>query len=317
MIEVYYKHHLRKKVASFNELDDNLQDILNVRVIDYTESELAEIAEIFSLNLNPLNRREDIEISSHYIELPDQLSLNFSIPSYSTETSLNEQDIHIIIKEGRFFVFLPAGVEGTVNLLTKFRYDFDSIKFNTYQELFVFQMGVIADYYADIVESISKKIKGLFYQALNPQQFHEKDLDQLTEINFSNFLLRESVSEFQRIILLLRKRFADDPYVIDHLSIEIDDLYVVSEHIQYNFDRISDLKTNINSKIELEQNRIFKVLTIITVCISLPTLIAGVYGMNFDSLPGLHWSYGYLTVLMVIILSFLLPLLFFKGKKWF
>jgi magnesium transporter len=51
-------------------------------------------------------------------------------------------------------------------------------------------------------------------------------------------------------------------------------------------------RDNINSKIDLEQNKIFRTLTIITVCISLPTL-AGIYGMNFKKMPELDWDFGY------------------------
>jgi magnesium transporter len=58
-------------------------------------------------------------------------------------------------------------------------------------------------------------------------------------------------------------------------------------------------------------------LTIITVCISLPTLIAGIYGMNFKNMPELTASYGYPLALLGIVLSFVLPLLYFKMKKWF
>jgi magnesium transporter len=49
-------------------------------------------------------------------------------------------------------------------------------------------------------------------------------------------------------------------------------------------------RDNINSKIDLEQNKIFRTLTIITVCISLPAL-AGIYGMNFKNMPELEWDY--------------------------
>lgn len=101
------------------------------------------------------------------------------------------------------------------------------------------------------------------------------------------------------------------------VSEEIDDLAVIEDYLQYNFNRLDDLNGNINSKIELEQNNIFKILTIITVCISLPTLIAGVYGMNFKHMPELSWPFGYPIIVMILIISFIVPLIYFKRKKWF
>jgi magnesium transporter len=139
----------------------------------------------------------------------------------------------------------------------------------------------------------------------------------LTELNFSNLLVRESLSEYMRILILLKRNQVYRDIVGQEISLELADLKVVSEHIQYNFDRLDDLKENINSKIELEQNRIFKILTMITVCISLPTLIAGIYGMNFVYMPELNWAFGYPLVLILLVISFILPLIYFRGKKWF
>jgi magnesium transporter len=93
-------------------------------------------------------------------------------------------------------------------------------------------------------------------------------------------------------------------------------LSVISDHIQFNFDRLDDLKENINSKIELQQNNIFRTLTIITVCISLPTLIDGIYGMNFTNIPELAWRFGYPAAIGLMLISFIITIAYFKMKKW-
>ncbi len=89
-----------------------------------------------------------------------------------------------------------------------------------------------------------------------------------------------------------------------------------SLYIQFNFDRLDDLKDNMNNKIDLEQNHIFKILTVITMCIALPTLVAGIYGMNFEVMPELKWAYGYPAAIVAMILSVICPYLYFKKKKW-
>jgi magnesium transporter len=68
--------------------------------------------------------------------------------------------------------------------------------------------------------------------------------------------------------------------------------------------------------ISVEQNDIFKVLTIVSVIGIPPTLIASMYGMNFKSIPEYDWTYGYLYVLTLIALSALVPLVWFKWRKW-
>jgi magnesium transporter len=317
MIEIYYKNNEIRKYKSIDEIEYLPGNIFSIRFIDFLNSDLELISEKFDLDLTSFSKKEDIEISSHYIESPDQLSLNFTIPSYSSSNFFEEKDIYILIKNEIVFTFLSPDIEESLNQLTQSIYNFENTKIETYHQIFLFQIGVISDYYADIVELISKKIRELFQNILKTKQFKEKDLDYIAELRFNNLLIRESLSEFQRILLLLKKSFKKKDNTFIKISEELDDLTVIADYLQYNFNRLDDLNGNINSKIELEQNKIFKILTIITVCISLPTLIAGVYGMNFKHMPELEWGFGYPFTVLVLILSFIIPLIYFKRKKWF
>lgn len=317
MIEIYYKNNDLIKYRSIDEIEYLPANIFSIRFIGFLNSDLEAISQKFDLDLSSFSRKEDIEISSHYIESADQLSLNFTIPNYSTNSSFEEKDIYILIRNGIVFTFLSPDIEDSLNKLTQFIYSFEHTNFDSYHELFLFQIGVISDYYADIVELISKKIKDLFQKTLKSKQFKESDLDYIAELRYNNLLIRESLSEFQRILLLLKKSDKNEENSSSNINEEIDDLYVIADYLQYNFNRLDDLNGNINSKIELEQNNIFKILTIITVCISLPTLIVGIYGMNFRHMPELDWIHGYPIIVLVLLLSFIIPLIYFKKKKWF
>jgi len=317
MIEIYFKNNDILKYKSIDEIEYLPNDIFSIRFVDFVNSDLDLISEKFDLDLTSFSKKEDIEISSHYIESPDQLSLNFTIPSYSLNNFFEEKDIYILIKNEIVFTFLSSEIEENLNQLTQFIYNFENTKFDSYHQLFIFQIGVISDYYADIVELISKKIRDLFQNTLKSKQFKESDLDYIAELRFNNLLVRESLSEFQRILLLFKKSYKNKDNTFIKISEELEDLTVIADYLQYNFNRLDDLNGNINSKIELEQNKIFKILTMITVCISLPTLIVGVYGMNFIYMPELKWVLGYPIIVLVLILSFIFPLIYFKRKKWF
>ena len=67
--------------------------------------------------------------------------------------------------------------------------------------------------------------------------------------------------------------------------------------------------------ISTEQNDIFEVLTIVSVVGIPPTLVAGVYGMNFQ-IPEYHWRYGYAWGLFMIFLSTTLPVTWFTWRGW-
>jgi magnesium transporter len=68
--------------------------------------------------------------------------------------------------------------------------------------------------------------------------------------------------------------------------------------------------------INVAQNDLFKVLTIVSVVGIPPTLIASMYGMNFRHMPELDWAYGYPYAIALIVISTLLPLVWFKWRRW-
>ena len=68
--------------------------------------------------------------------------------------------------------------------------------------------------------------------------------------------------------------------------------------------------------ISTEQNDLFKVLTVVSVIGIPPTLVAGIYGMNFKVMPELNWEWGYPFGLAVIVLSAILPYALCKWRGW-
>jgi magnesium transporter len=91
---------------------------------------------------------------------------------------------------------------------------------------------------------------------------------------------------------------------------------------------LSDYETRLSDKIQLlldailgainiQQNDLFKVLTIVSVVGVPPTILVGVWGMNFKMMPELNWSFGYPLAWLAIIASGALPLLWFKRRGWF
>jgi magnesium transporter len=69
--------------------------------------------------------------------------------------------------------------------------------------------------------------------------------------------------------------------------------------------------------INIEQNNIIKVLTVVSVVGVPPTLVASMYGMNFHNMPELDWAWGYPYGLTLIALSAILPVAWFKWRGWF
>ncbi len=91
----------------------------------------------------------------------------------------------------------------------------------------------------------------------------------------------------------------------------LDDYEVhLSDKVQFLLDAMVGL-------IGIAQNDIFKILTIVSIVGIPPTLIAGIYGMNFKGMPEYDWTFGYPYGLAMIALSGILPLVWFKWRGWF
>jgi len=81
-------------------------------------------------------------------------------------------------------------------------------------------------------------------------------------------------------------------------------------------DYTMQLRDLYKAQIDVKQNRIMTVLTVVTTIFMPLTLIAGWYGMNFRFMPELEWKWSYPVVIGVCVLIAVGSLLFFKKKKW-
>jgi len=94
------------------------------------------------------------------------------------------------------------------------------------------------------------------------------------------------------------------------------DLNSLSDHASFLSNKINFLLDATLGMINIEQNAIIKIFSVAAVVFLPPTLIASIYGMNFDFIPELHWAVGYPLALVLMVLSALLPYLFFKRRGW-
>jgi magnesium transporter len=97
------------------------------------------------------------------------------------------------------------------------------------------------------------------------------------------------------------------------VSSDIASLVSFAEGLVSRVQLLQDAATGI---ISIDQNDVIKVLTIASVVGIPPVLIAGIYGMNFKNMPEYDWTWGYPFALALIIVTSLLPLIWFKWKDW-
>ena len=94
------------------------------------------------------------------------------------------------------------------------------------------------------------------------------------------------------------------------------DATALSDHASYLTNKINFLLDATLGLINLEQNQIIKLFSIAAVVLLPPTLVATVYGMNFKSMPELDWSFGYPSALSLMVLTAVIPFLWFRRRGW-
>lgn len=130
--------------------------------------------------------------------------------------------------------------------------------------------------------------------------------------------VRESLVSLQRTVSFLNDartaRFSPESRV--ELAAARTDIQALSEHSYFLADKITFLLDATLGVINIEQNDIIRIFSIAAVMFMPPTLVASVYGMNFKHMPELSWQWGYEYGVLIILLSALVPFLFFKKKGW-
>jgi len=105
----------------------------------------------------------------------------------------------------------------------------------------------------------------------------------------------------------------DNAARLQAVSSDVASLVQFSEGLVNRVQLLQDAATGI---INIDQNDVMKVLTIASVVGIPPVLVAGIYGMNFKYMPEYNWAWGYEYGLGLIVITALLPLLWFKWKDW-
>jgi len=95
-----------------------------------------------------------------------------------------------------------------------------------------------------------------------------------------------------------------------------DDINGVKEHAVFEHDSVRYLQNAVLTSLNMKQNEIVKVFTIITAVFLPPTLIASIYGMNFSVMPELSWEYGFPATILLTLFAAVLPLFYIKLRGW-
>jgi magnesium transporter len=150
----------------------------------------------------------------------------------------------------------------------------------------------------------------------------EELLSKVGEEGDFNSRMRESLVSIGRMVAFIQtildqmKQNRDIKETRARVKILQRDIQSLADHSSFMSSKIGFLLDAVLGMISIEQNGIIKIFSVAAVVFLPPTLVASVYGMNFDSMPEVKWDYGYPFAVGLMVLSAILPFLYFKRKGW-
>ncbi|MEJ1969832.1 MAG: magnesium transporter CorA family protein [Rhizomicrobium sp.] len=293
---------------------------------DPTPEEIAQACEDCKLTIPTREELDEIESSSRLQADGEKLTLSLPLTPYHPDSDP---------------VSAPIGFVLTPKILATVRFDelhtFHKVgeqishDRNTYTSAQIFAMLVdsIIDYSADKLEHIQADMrtvsKAVFHRGKIERRNIAREGRKLRDTVVKLGDTGERLSELRETLLALQRTL---PFVVDRGGKWIgDDVAAQLKTASMDIQSLNDFETHLTDKVQFlldatlgfintEQNDIFKVLTIASIVGIPPTFVVGLYGMNFQNQPEFHWAWGYEWGWLMIIVSVIVPVAWFKWRGW-
>ena len=183
--------------------------------------------------------------------------------------------------------------------------------------IFVDIMERRVDLDADIVELISKDVSRFSRRISQNEDVNEDFLLDINQLQQNAMNVRENMVDKQRLITSMFKSrsFSKDAELLNQLTIILQDINSLTNHISFTFERLEYMQETVIGIINLDQNRIMKVFTFVSILLMPATLVASFYGMNVH-LPMSEWRWAWAVLLAVMVLLMVGMIWYvFKHKK--
>ena len=312
-IKIFYKDKEKIKVArtisALKELDK--KDIVWIDLLDVSDKTEDTLEGFLKIDIQEDEEMEEIEFSSRYIQTDDSIvaNSNFLKPNFEIEP------VNFIVKNSILVSIRDTELESFNETVKKMFVN--TRNFPSGYHVLVALMETRVEKDADMIEDTTDMITDLSLKiTANNDHLDENLLVQIKDLQEKVTIIRQNILDKQRVISNLLKCDFIPEELGPRLSMVIKDINSLFDYTRFGFDRLDYLQDTFLGLVNIEQNKIIKIFTVINIIFLPPTLIGSLYGMNFDFMPELHWQFGYAFAIGLMIFSVILILLIFKLKKW-
>ncbi|MBQ7222929.1 MAG: magnesium and cobalt transport protein CorA [Bacteroidales bacterium] len=288
-----------------------LDDVLWLDLFDPSGDEKRAVEAFLDTTLQSRAQAEEIESSSRYSENENSIFINTNFLMPSPENYSMESVSFILTK----------------NVITSVRQvplrSFTDIQrrivsgHRVYPTGFHVMAGILenrVDLDADMIELMSKEIEQYSKRVSLGEDVGNEFLIDINQLQENTMLVRENIVDKQRMISSILKSDKTPDEINNRLNILLKDISSLINHTNFSFERLDYLQNTVLGLINLEQNKIMKIFTLVSVLLMPPTLIASIYGMNLQ-LPLLGGFKDIILVGALMLIIVAVVILIFRRKR--
>lgn len=290
-----------------------------------TAEECAEAEQRYAIQLPTREEMHDIELSNRFYEEDHACFLNASVIT-GVETPNPELHHLLFILSKDTLITLrysdPAPVRRLSDRMLK-----KQVKPHGAADVLLMIVEGLVGRVADTIENIGKlteKLSQIIIGVLNDPQRKQDSTrlsNVLSEVNRGEDMLSKSYQSLFSLQLLVdflqqseARKYAGRK--LRDITVVEKDIHALLKHSEYLTQKLEFLLESTLGLINIEQNNIIKMFTVLAMIFMPPTLIASVYGMNFHHMPELEWQWGYPLAIGLMVIAALFPYRFFRRKGW-
>ena len=319
MLNIFYRENGKIGVSQ-SEKDFariTLENTVWIDLVDPSGAEKRAVEVFLGTEIQSRAQAEEIESSSRYFETDDAIFANTNFLTPGAEEYMM-QAVSFTLVDNTLTTLREVPLRSFTELQR--RLQVNPKQYPSGFTVFATILDQRVDLDADMIELLSKEISQYAKRINEEEDIDQELLIDISQLQENTMMVRENVVDKQRLISNLMRSTKVPSSLEPRLNVLLQDISSLINHTNFCFERLEYLQDTVLGLINLDQNKIMKVLAVVSLFMMPPTLIAGFYGMNVrlpmiaaDEPNASFWNW--IIILGIMALSCVVIWIFFKRKK--
>lgn len=299
--------------------EEPLASALWVDLVEPEEDERLRVQNELDQSLATRPELDDIEASARFFEDEDGLHIHSFFYYEDMDDRAGNSTVAFTIRNGRLVTLrereLPAFRLYRMRARKQALFHDNAYAYELLLGLFETKIEQLADKIEGIYSDL-EKLSRIIMEGQQKREAFDEALSTLAEVEDIGWKVRLCLMDTQRALNFLIRKARLPAAQLEQAREISRDIESLLPHNESLFQKVNFLMQAAMGFTNIEQSRIIKIFSVVSVVFLPPTLVASSYGMNFKFMPELSWSFGYPVAIALMILAGVAPYLYFKRRNW-